>query len=146
MTPSLTINYADGFAPACLHCRSANRNALLFCFTNKTASCTKTMTVSQILTEMQLCKPRGRHICDCEEMQPYGIPLHLENTHRGQTRGTTSRLALESYFDVPVKGQNFTQKYIIIRRLKRRQIPLSVQFSDSANCFQPPPALTPVLS
>ena len=64
------------------------------------------MTVSQILTEMQLCKPRGRHICDCEEIEPYEIPLHPGNTHRGQTHGTTSHLPLESYFDVPVKGQS----------------------------------------
>lgn len=64
------------------------------------------MTVSQILTEMQLGKPQGRQICDCEELEPCGIPLHLGNAHRGQTHRTTSHLPLEIYFDVPIKGQS----------------------------------------
>lgn len=47
----------DGFGLACSCCCSANTNLLLVCFTNKTGSCTKTMSESQILTGMQLCKP-----------------------------------------------------------------------------------------
>lgn len=145
MTPSLAINYTDGFTPACLHSHNANRNVLLFCFTNKTGSCTKTMTVSQILTEMQLCKLWGWRICDCEEMQPYRTPLHLGNAHRGQTWHS---LAYSSGALLWCASQRtiFTQKYIKVSRFKRRQIPLWVRFPDSANCFQLPPSLTPVLS
>lgn len=145
MTPSLAINYTDGFTPACLHSHNANRNVLLFCFTNKTGSCTKTMTVSQILTEMQLCKLWGWRICACEEMQPYRTPLHLGNAHRGQTWHS---LAYSSGALLWCASQRtiFTQKYIKVSRLKRRQIPLWVRFPDSANCFQLPPSLTPVLS
>lgn len=139
MTPSLSINYTDEFTLACSYCHTADRNILLFCFTNKTGSCTKTMTVSQILTEMQLCKLWGWHICDSEELQPDRIPLHLGDAQRTNTwqsltshSGTLLRRACQRTV--------FTQKYITASRLKRRQI------SDSANCFQLPPSLTPVLS
>lgn len=123
MTLSLSINSTDEFTLACSYYHNADRNVLLFCFTNKTGSCTKTMSVSQILTEMQLCKLRGWHICDSEELQPDRILLHLGDAQRTNTwqsltssSGTLLRRACQRTV--------FTQEYITASRLNRRLIPL----------------------